>query len=212
MNATTKTTAGSYKPNAAGARTLADARPLYIGDHRVTAEVSETGHYTVFIGCKIAAEGELTGSEGELNSFFRELALAASEETAEQVEVQTPSTPVVAWSTTVEADGEETDLYEANAADHRAAMTAQIQESIAVCEERLAKGDPRFKNNRRILPGDPRHPANALVSYREALKVAEGWTAQDEASYSRYVDNGISGTDGYYAPISRIAWKGTLGQ
>lgn len=80
MNATTTRQAtGTYYPSVPGARTLADAKPLYIDGHRVSAVVDADGTWTVFIGGSKVATSQLTGAEGELNSFFAAAAQAAAE-------------------------------------------------------------------------------------------------------------------------------------
>lgn len=45
---------GTYHPNEAGAKTLKDARPLYVGDKRVSIEVSEN-EVTLLVGGDIVA-------------------------------------------------------------------------------------------------------------------------------------------------------------
>ena len=53
---------------------------------------------------------------------------------------------------------------------------------------------------------DPSHPARKAETLRRDAALLATWTGEAEAAYSRYVDNGISGTDGWYAPLSREAW------
>ena len=53
---------GNYRPNAKGATSLRDARPLYVGNDRVTVDVYpwEGGQWmTIFVGCKMAFEGPI---------------------------------------------------------------------------------------------------------------------------------------------------------
>lgn len=74
-------TVTTYRPsaNAANASTLADAgTQMTIDGQFVSAEVTETGQYTVFIGLTIVATGQLDGTEGSLNVFFAAEALIAA--------------------------------------------------------------------------------------------------------------------------------------
>lgn len=48
---------GTYYPNVPGACSIREARPLYVGDERVTVGVEATGLAYVFIGCGAAANG-----------------------------------------------------------------------------------------------------------------------------------------------------------
>lgn len=91
MIATAAKTAGTYYPTAPGARTLADAKPLYIDGHKVSAVVDQDGTYTVFVGTEVAARGVLNGAEGNLNAFFADQATAVREAEA------APQKPVTVW-------------------------------------------------------------------------------------------------------------------
>lgn len=69
---------GHYEPNAPGATTLRDARPLWIDHQHVTAEVHD-GVITVFVGLKIAYDGalpEFITSGSLVNAFAAEMAYA----------------------------------------------------------------------------------------------------------------------------------------
>lgn len=69
---------GTYKPNRPGARTLAEARPLYVGDDLVTAQVY-TGddwdrYVAIFVGVKLVHEGHLPAEithPGQVNPFVQ---------------------------------------------------------------------------------------------------------------------------------------------
>lgn len=69
---------GSYRPNAKGATSLRDARPLYVGNDRVIVEVYpwEGGQWmTIFVGCKAAFEGPIPAGieyDAEFYAFIHE--------------------------------------------------------------------------------------------------------------------------------------------
>lgn len=77
---------GPYYPAVPGARTIRDARDLYVGDERVTAEV--TGRrVTVFVGLRIVFEGDLPAeitTGREVNSWAAEIALGTQAPAAEE--------------------------------------------------------------------------------------------------------------------------------
>lgn len=53
---------GQYQPFAPGARTLRDAKPLYVGHDLVTASVYDVGaghQLAIFVGVKLVHEGPL---------------------------------------------------------------------------------------------------------------------------------------------------------
>lgn len=72
---------GHFEPNAPGARTLRDAKPLYIGHERVTAEVYYGRRLSVFIGLRMVHDemlpDEITGYH-QINPYVRDIALAES--------------------------------------------------------------------------------------------------------------------------------------
>lgn len=85
---TAHTAAGTYFPVTPGAKTLADMRDLHIDGERVSAVVDHEGGYSVFIGGKVVAYGQLNGTEGDLMVFFAaEAMIAGLEAKIEEVSV-----------------------------------------------------------------------------------------------------------------------------
>ncbi|MHB9861915.1 hypothetical protein [Streptomyces sp. YIM S03343] len=81
MNATANDLNGTYYPAAPGARTLRDARDLYINRQRVSATVTDR-HATVFTGGEIVFDGQLPAditTGHEVNAWAAHTALAAAE-------------------------------------------------------------------------------------------------------------------------------------
>jgi hypothetical protein len=81
---------GTYHPNQTGARTLAEAKPLYVGGQRVSVEVSEA-EVTLFVGGEIKATAERSRFAGpaDLASWANEVALAPETETVNGLAVET---------------------------------------------------------------------------------------------------------------------------
>lgn len=68
---------GQYQPNEAGARTLAEARPLHVGHDLVTASVYDVGEgpcLAIFVGLKLVFEEPLPAEitrPGDVNPFIQ---------------------------------------------------------------------------------------------------------------------------------------------
>jgi hypothetical protein len=102
------------------------------------------------------------------------------------------------------------------AADYRDSMN-EVSEVVKVIRQRGAELNVKadeveatpltVKQARRIDESDPRHPVNAAAYFRRQAAVLAAWTDADEAAYQRHLDDGISGTDGYFAPEPRQTWK-----
>jgi arylsulfatase A-like enzyme len=64
---------GTYYPNRPGARTLAEARAMYIGHEPVSGQMAPDGTATVFVGCRIAYNGpapESVNTPGEFHDWI----------------------------------------------------------------------------------------------------------------------------------------------
>lgn len=109
-------------------------------------------------------------------------------------------------------------LAESKYTEAAAQVRAGAAELVAKAEAAEAHGNAPYKHRgtdgrvRTFTTSDPSHPARAAVSYRRDAEILAAWTAQDEEAYSRYVSDGIADTDGWFAPLDRAAWKGTLGR
>ncbi|NUR00411.1 MAG: hypothetical protein HOY79_28935 [Streptomyces sp.] len=85
---------GSYRPNVKGATSLRDARPLYVGNDRVTVEVYpwEGGQWiTIFVGCKAAFEGPIPAGieyDAEFYAFIHESVEAFAAKRAEAAKAE----------------------------------------------------------------------------------------------------------------------------
>lgn len=73
MASSTDTAGPHYLPAPGGINNL------YIDGYHVDAVVEEDGHYTVFAGGYVLVEGELSGAEGPLLSFFARAAVTAAD-------------------------------------------------------------------------------------------------------------------------------------
>jgi hypothetical protein len=79
MTTTTENLVGSYYPAAPGARTIHEARALYIGTDRVTCNVDADRKAYVFVGLKMVFAGELPAEVAHschVNPWARDVALA----------------------------------------------------------------------------------------------------------------------------------------
>ncbi|RPE39801.1 hypothetical protein EDD90_2819 [Streptomyces sp. Ag109_O5-1] len=137
MNTTAQDLTGTYYPAAPGARTLREARDLYIGGKRVSAVV--TGRTAaVFIGGEIAFEGQLPAditagsqvnawaAETALNTTAKEAATVDAAETITAEAVEYPGSVAAHLATTATTPDE-----------HRAAAAAYAsakQESYDRCD------------------------------------------------------------------------------
>lgn len=68
---------------------------------------------------------------------------------------------------------------------------------------------PVTKRGRVIPTTFPTHPVQYAAGLRRDADILEAWTDADEKSYKQYISEGLGDTNGYYAPITRTAWKST---
>ena len=177
---TTHEAIGTYYPATPGATTLKDSSDLYINGQRVSAMVDEDGGYSVFVGTKIVAYGELNGTEGELMMFFAAKALVATTE----VETET-------ISETVKNIRSEADVLHVEA-------------------DALDVTTPLIDRRGRVVPVTaPWHNAYRAAILRSNAAILAAWTDADESGYKQYISDGLADTDGYYTPIDRASWKAT---
>lgn len=180
--------------NEPGARTIADSRPMLVEGQNVYVTVG-AGTASLFIGGRIVATQD---AETMSNRGAQDWAVAYLAE-AEAIDAQP--------HTTEDYSVEET------------ARTVRLfaDRLIGEADKLAAYGDaPHTIRNswgRKVTftADDPRHPSRAAAAYRKEAGVYASWTAADEFSFKRYVDNGMADTDGYFVPLSRSAWKLTLG-
>lgn len=208
--------------NETGARTLKDTRPMQIDGQNVYVTVGG-GTASLFIGGRIVAERKAD-----------DMSTKAAQDWAVQVRDERVADLDAAWGEWIEANHvDPVELLDEQTADEDAvaeatdpaavyagaveSVRAQAVELLAKAEAAEAHGDApyRFRNSGgrmvTFTSSDPRHPSRAAASYRRDAERLAAWTWQDEQAYGRYVDDGISATDGYFAPIVRAAWKATLG-
>lgn len=94
---------GTYYPNLSGARTLADAKPLYAGTDRVSIVIDED-EVTLFFGGRIVAtrKTEEFGSHAELAAWANELVV---EETVDGFAVETVTVMELRYEDQIVLDG-----------------------------------------------------------------------------------------------------------
>lgn len=190
MNATATTKTGTYYPNAKGARTLADVRPLMIDGERVSAVVDSDSTWTVFIGGTAVATGDLYGTEGNLNDYFAEQAAQAAADS----KAATDDEPLSLAVQQVRAKGNELAEFALNLSNSSAQPHRYVSPNGKVSW---------------IKVGDPRHPLRRAQAHTREALVLTNWTQVDEDGYLAYVSQGIGDTDGYFAPLDRFAWATT---
>lgn len=215
--------------NETGARTLADARPMLINgknvyvfvgsgaslhvDGRIVAyrenvtemTTAEAQAWAVEYRNAMNTQADAAQAEAQ-NHMDSEAAQQDADTDWDDFDWDTVDTTNVDWDAVEEATN-----IEAVYAD----AVAQIRESAkAIYAQAMAlktAANSTFKiKGRTIAVSDPRHPMQAFKTLRDRAAIYAAWTAQDEAGYSRYVSDGIGATDGYYAPLTRDAWKATL--
>ncbi|ALO79394.1 hypothetical protein [Streptomyces phage phiSAJS1] len=212
--------------NQPGARTIRDSRPMIVECQRVYVTLDTDGTASLHIGGRIVATKQVASiSTREAQDWAVEYLDAANDWAEQQAQaaqdhqaapVQTPD-----WDAVAEAvqDPELAELaakYGDAVAQVREAGALLAQEADKLAAKGAANpGRYRYVNSMGKVvffgPSDPRHPANAApVLKRQAARLME-WQPEDEAGYTRYVSDGLADTDGYFAPISRDAWKATLG-
>lgn len=182
--------------NETGARTLAETRPMQIDGQNVYVTIGENTA-SLMVGGRIVAEKPAT-----------EIANATDAQ-GWAVEYRVQAEAPVAEEPVAELDAEEVLVL--------GRMKAKAEALIATAVELEAHGwVPQKKINaygRKITRSitDGCHPMNVAASHRKDAALLMAWTMEDEKGYSRHVDNGISATDGYYAPIDRASWKAIFG-
>lgn len=190
--------------NTRGAKTLTDARPLVYGGQNVY--VTTDGEMAqLHLAGRIVAERPAAEVESikAAQDWAYETIETAEQLMSETVAAQTPDMDAVAEAVYAPAATQVREtaaekLAEADRQDARAAAEAA----------RPSKADERN-------PRHPKHKAARIQKWADHLRkeavVLAAWTAQDEMAYNDYVSQGLGGTDGYFAPIERTAWKATLG-
>lgn len=171
--------------NETGARTLKDARPMMINDHKVYVVV-DGGTASLFVGGRIVAEraaDDMNTADAQAWAVEYRESLAAPVATDETV------TPAVAQ------------VCRAAAQLIERAKSEEVH-GAGPYTYRNANGKPRT-----FTVDDPRHPMQAAKSYRADAEILGAWTAEDESGYGQYVSDGIGDTDGYFAPVDRAQWK-----
>lgn len=168
--------------NEPGARTIKDARPMRIDGHNVYVTLAD-GTASLIVAGQTVARREVD-----------DISIAAAQ----------------AWAVGYR-DGT------ADVKNGREEAARQVRESAAKLLEEAsyleAFGTEPYRHtlpNGRVVrfhSSDPRHPAQAAVTLRRRADVLAAWTAEDEAGYTQYVSDGVGSTDGYYAPLTRHAWK-----
>lgn len=174
--------------NAPGARTIAEARPMILDGKRVYVTVGG-GTASLFIGGRIVAE---QASEDMTAKAAQDWAISY-----------------------VEAQETELEAQYAEAVQSVQDAGALLLKQADKLEAKAQPGRYRHVGMRGkvtwLADTDPRHPLLAHRTLRQQALRLMAWSAKDEAGYARYVDNGLADTDGHFAPLSRDAWKGTLG-
>lgn len=190
--------------NAPDARTLADARQWFVDGKgvyvTVSGDVAELHLRGEIVATRPAAE--ITGTT------------AAQAWAVEYLDAETAT--MNAWAddqlaATIEhMDAVEADAPAAEIREQGAALLSEAAELEAQGTEAVRY--PRMRNGERrgwwtCEASDPRHPARRAAAVRRAGGVLAAWTAADEAAYRRYVGEGLSDTDGHFAPEDRAAWS-----
>lgn len=209
--------------NEPGARTVRDSRPMQVDGQNVYVTLDSDGTASLHIGGRIVATKQVAS-----------ISITEAQDWAVQVRDERAADMDAAWGDWIEANHvDPIELLDELVADEEAVaeavnpvavyagaveqVRAQAVELLAKAEAAEAHGDApyRFRNSRGRMvtfhSNDPRHPSRAAASHRRDAERLATWTWQDEQAYGRYVDDGISATDGYFAPIGRAAWKATLG-
>ena len=168
--------------NETGAKTLADARPMLIDGQPVYVVVGEATA-SLIIGGRIVAEDDADGMTIDEAQAWAVNYRAEFNATVD--EAVNPESVYAGAVATVRQSGSNLNTK------------ADVVELMALTA----------KQSRRIGKSDPRHPVNAAAHYRRQAAVLLAWTVADEIAYSRYLDDGISDTDGYFTPETRQAWK-----
>ena len=194
--------------NAPGARTVADARPMIVDGQRVYVTLDTDGTASLMIGGRIVATKQVKSiSTREAQDWAVEYLDAANDWAEQQAQA--------AQDHQAAADAD--DAKHADAVQQVRDAGALLAQQADQMDVKAAQNPGRYRYVNSMgkvvffSPSDPRHPINAAKQLRRMAATLMTWTAQDEAAYGRYVDDGISATDGYYTPISRDAWKATLG-
>ncbi|QBZ73494.1 hypothetical protein SEA_MISCHIEF19_9 [Streptomyces phage Mischief19] len=209
--------------NAPGAKTLADARPMMIDGQRVYVTVG-AGEAALHIGGRIVATREADDMSTVAAQQWAVEYTEAANYWAEQQHAEANEHRAAAeqWAEVdvTEQPAPAVEITEANreaVQGVRDAGRLLAAEAVKMAAKGAANpGRYRYVNARGKVvffgPADPRHPINAAKVLAENAARLADWSAADEAAYARYVDDGLSATDGYYAPISRAAWGATLGK
>lgn len=193
--------------NQPGARTIRDARPMIVDGQNVYVTVG-AGTASLHIGGRIVAE-----------QAADDMSTTAAQEWAVSYLADRDAAAAADWDAVDVTAAPAADVDEAKYAD----AVQSVRDAGALLDQHADKmrrnakpgryrhvsqmdGRVRFFNDT-----DPRHPINAWKTLKAQAARLMAWTAQDEAGYSRYVSDGLADTDGHFAPISRDAWKGTLG-
>lgn len=193
MNTTqTATAAGTYYPATPGARTVADAKPLYIGGKQVSAVVDTDGGYSVFVGSVVVAYGQLDGTEKGLAGLFAEIALEAT----------TPALEIVA-----DLAADQDAVTEALGYSEAVTSVRAAGAEIAAQADAVDVTTPVRYRGREVPTDFPTHPVQRAACLRREADILMAWTNEDETNYKRYISEGLADTDGYYAPVKRSAWK-----
>lgn len=206
--------------NEPGARTLADARPMQIGGQNVYVVMDTDGTASLMVMGRIVATRQVQSiSIAEAQAWAVEYRTAMDEQAdAHWAEAMDHMVADMAaeWDSVDVTEGAPVD--ESKYAEAVAQVRAHGALKLAQAEEAAAWGDAPYKHRgtdgrvRTFTTSDPSHPARAAASYRRDAEILGAWTAKDEAAYSRYVSDGLADTDGWFAPLDRAAWKGTLGR